>query len=382
MDFRLLGPLDAVGTDGSLPLGGPKQRALLAVLLLNANEVVSNDRLVDDLWGEQPPRTATAYLQNCISKLRRVLGPEAVATRPPGYVLRVDENAIDVRRFERLLREARPLPLAERALALRDALGLWQGPALADFAFEAFAQAEIARLEELRFGAVEDRIEAELGLGLHDALVGELEALAVRHPSRERLRELQMLALYRAGRQTDALRIYQDARVSLIEELGIEPGERLRALERMILDHDPALDLPIGASAPSAVARAPAGRRPVAVLLAQLDQTGDLDPEAARAASSRRLAEATEIVERHGGTVQQLLGDELIATFGVPRTHEDDALRALRSATELREALEGDGVAARVGVEAGEMLVGDGGLNLTGAAVAVARRLESSARTG
>ncbi len=378
MDFRLLGPLEAVGSGGSPPLGGPKQRALLAVLLLNANEVVSTDRLIDDVWGEDAPPTAAASVQNSISKLRKALGPGVVQTRSPGYVIQVEDESIDVRRFERHLREAQRLPAAARAAGLRQALALWRGPALSEFAFEPFAQAEIARLEELRLVAIEDRIEAELELGLHDELVGELEALAVRHPSRERLRELQLLALYRAGRQTEALRVYQDARVTLIEELGIEPGERLRALERMILAHDPALDLPAAAVATRAVPERRT-RKTVAVLLAQIEQDQGLDPEAAQGAIATRLAGAAELVERHGGKLQQLLGDEIVAVFGAVRAHEDDALRALRAATEIREALGRDGFGVRIGVEAGEMLVGDGTLGLTGGAVTAARRLEAKA---
>ncbi len=378
MDFRLLGPLEAVGADGSAPLGGPKQRALLAVLLLNANEVVSTDRLIDDVWGEDAPPTAAASVQNSISKLRKALGSGVVETRSPGYVIQVEDESIDVRRFERHLREAQRLPAAERAAGLRQALALWRGPALSEFAFEPFAQAEIVRLEELRLVAIEDRIEAELELGFHDELVGELEALAVRHPSRERLRELQLLALYRAGRQTEALRVYQDARVALIEELGIEPGERLRALERMILAHDPALDLPAAAVARRAVPERWT-RRTVAVLLAQIEQDERLDPEASRELIATRLAGAAEIVERHGGKLQQLLGDEIVAVFGAMRAHEDDALRALRAATEIREALGRDGFGVRIGVEAGQMLVGDGAVGLTGGAVTAARRLEAKA---
>src|SRR5262245_22291266 len=186
---------------------------------MHANEVVSSDRLIDELWGDRPPKTASAYLQNCVSRLRKELGSEVLETRSPGYALRIDEDAIDSRRFEEMVREARALPVAERAAPLRDALSLWRGPPFGDLVFEPFAQSEIARLEEVRLGAVEDRIESELELGLHDEVVGELEAFAVRHPSRERLRELEMLALYRCGRQTEALRVYQDTRIALIEEL-------------------------------------------------------------------------------------------------------------------------------------------------------------------
>src|SRR5262245_22811840 len=290
MEFRVLGPLEAVGPDGPASLGGPRQRAVLAVLLLHANEVVSSDRLIDDLWGDRPPRAARAQIQNCISKLRKALGAAAIDATAAGYLLRVHPEAVAAWRSEQLVRQARERPVGERAPLLREALLLWRGPALDEFAFEGFAEAETARLEELRETAREDRIESELELGLHADLVGELEAVVVRHPSRERLRELQMLALYRSGRQRDALRVYQEARIALIEELGIEPGERLRALERMILAHDPALDLP---AAPVAVSEPLSftGRRTVAVLLIELEQPDGVDAEVAEATARARLAE-------------------------------------------------------------------------------------------
>ena len=380
MEFRLLGPLEVAARDGPRPLGGLKQRAVLALLLLHANEVLSADTLIDELWGERPPKTAAAYLQNCISRLRKTLGAEALETRPPGYVLRVDPNDVDSLRFERLTSEARALDTTERAPALRSALSLWRGPALADFTLEPFAQVEIGRLEELRLGALENRIDAELELGLHHELVGELDAFAARHPSRERLRELQLLALYRAGRQTDALRAYQEARLALVEELGIEPGERLKALERMILAHDPSLDVALQPAVTHEPVRA--ARKTVAILLAELLVPDGLDPERSRAVVSRCLAEVSVIVERHGGALEQLLGEEVVAVFGLAAAHEDDALRALRVASEIRDALIRADIGARIGVEAGEMVVGEGMGGMTGSAVSVARRLESRAEPG
>src|SRR5438874_273076 len=228
MEFRLLGPLEARSQTGPLALGGPKQRAVLAMLLLNANQVVSKDQLIDAIWGEQPPRAAGAALQNSVFRLRTALGPELIDWRPPGYVLHVDEDDVDALQFERLLRASERLEPSERAAALREGLALWRGTPLADLAFEAFAQPEIARLDELRLLAHEQRFEAELELGRHDAILGEMEALAARHPARERLRELQMRALYQAGRQRDALRVYVDARQELVEQYGLEPGEGLR----------------------------------------------------------------------------------------------------------------------------------------------------------
>jgi len=235
LDFRVLGPLEVVGEEGPLPLGGPRQRALLAILLLRANEVVSIERLVDDLWGEQPPRTATTSLQNSIVQLRKVLGPELVVTRSPGYQLKIERDRVDLFRFDELVRRARGADAAERARLLREALALWRGPPLADLASEEFAQPEIRRLEELRLSAVEDRVEVDIELDRHDDLVAELESLVAQNPLRERLRGQLMLALYRAGRQAEALQAYHDARRRLVGELGIEPGPTLQQLHSAIL---------------------------------------------------------------------------------------------------------------------------------------------------
>jgi DNA-binding SARP family transcriptional activator len=203
MKFRLLGPLEVAEQDRLLALGGRKQRSLLAVLLLQANEVVSTERLIDELWGESPPSTVGKSVQVYVSRLRKQLGGDRLITRAPGYLLRVDPSELDVACFERLLAEARrldPEPAAER---LRKALGLWRGPALADLSYEPFAQSSIARLGELRLVALEQRIEAELAIGRHAELAGELDALVAQHPLRERLRGHLMLALYRSGRQAE-----------------------------------------------------------------------------------------------------------------------------------------------------------------------------------
>lgn len=236
MEFRILGPLD-VADDRleSIPIAGQKQRALLAILLLRANEVVSRERLVEELWGEQPPKTATASLQNSISQLRKLLGPGRLVTKPPGYVLRVEADELDLHRFERALREARELAPDERAAALEQALALWRGPALADFEFESFAQTEARRLEELRLAALENRIDAELERGRAAEVAGELEALVAEHPQRERLRGQLMLALYGSGRQADALRAYQETRRMLVDELGVDPSPQLQELHAQIL---------------------------------------------------------------------------------------------------------------------------------------------------
>jgi DNA-binding SARP family transcriptional activator len=235
VEFRILGPLEVIADGQPLALGGARQRAMLALLLTRPNEVISTDRLIDELWGAEPPRTALNTVQYYVSQLRKLLGAERIETRPPGYAVRVAEDELDLRRFELLLERGDPS-------ALRDALALWRGPALADFAYEPFAQEEIARLEELRLVAHERRVEAELQHGDAAGLVAELEQLVGLHPLRERLRGQLMLSLYRAGRQAEALAVYQDARKTLVDELGIDPGPALQELERAILRQDPALE--------------------------------------------------------------------------------------------------------------------------------------------
>jgi DNA-binding SARP family transcriptional activator len=250
LEFRILGPLEAADDGHPIPLGGQKQRALLAVLLLRRGEVVPTDRLIEDLWGESPPRTATTSLQNFVSQLRKVLGSEALETRPPGYRLRVEKEQLDLGQFERLVRDARAAEGEERASLLRAALDLWRGPPLADFVYEPFAQGEIQRLEEVRAAALEERIDADLGLGRHAEVVGELDALIAAYPLRERLRGQLMLALYRSGRQAEALQAYHDARKALVDELGIEPSPELQSLHGGILRQETRLDR--AAAAPAA----------------------------------------------------------------------------------------------------------------------------------
>ena len=247
-EFRVLGSLEVVEDDQQVALGSPKQRALLAALLVHRRHPVSSDRLIDELWGERAPPTARKIIQGYVSGLRKVLGGGVLVSRGGGYLLQVDPARTDVDRFESLVAEGHraladgdPDTAAER---LREALSLWRGPALADFAYESFAQSEIARLEEARLTALEERIEAELALGEHARLVGELEALVREHPLRERLVAQLMLALYRSGRQADALAAFRDARARLVEELGLDPGRGLGELERAILAQDPALQPP------------------------------------------------------------------------------------------------------------------------------------------
>jgi DNA-binding SARP family transcriptional activator/DNA-binding beta-propeller fold protein YncE len=282
MEFRILGPFEVSHAEGVIVLGPRKQRALLAVLLLHANEVVTSERLIDELWGDDAPATAAKSVQVYVSQIRKGLrngGPvstdgDVLLTRAGGYVLTVGPGALDAWRFERALEEGQRALGAgqpERAAGrLREGLALWRGPPLADFAYDAFAQAEIARLEELHLSALEERIDADIALGRHGLLVGELETLVSEHPLRERLRAQLMLALYRCDRQAEALEVYRQGRLRLVEDLGLEPSPTLQRLERSILGQSPELALhgpgaavaesnPL-ADAPPAARPAPAGR--------------------------------------------------------------------------------------------------------------------------
>jgi DNA-binding SARP family transcriptional activator len=249
-DFRILGPLEVSDETGPLLLGGLKQRAVLAMLLLEPGRIVSVDRLIDALWGEEPPRTATTSLQNFISQLRKTLGPEVLETKPPGYRLRVRPGELDLDRFRVTVESARGADPSTRAEKLRHALALWRGPALADLSYESFAQPHIAHLEELRMATLEERVDADLALAAPSELVGELEGLVEEFPMRERLRGHYMLALYRAGRQAEALQVYADGRRILVEQLGIEPSRDLQQLHGAILRQESGLQAP-DAAAPS-----------------------------------------------------------------------------------------------------------------------------------
>jgi len=580
MDFRILGPLEVLDEGRVVTLGGAKQRALLALFLLHANETMATDRLIDELWGESPPANAAKTVQMQVSRLRKALsaGGDLVMTRERGYALRLDPEQLDSQRFERLSAEGAGQVAAgvpeQAAQTLERALSLWRDAPLCDLAYEPFAQGEIARLEDVRVGALEQLVEAKLALGRHAEVIGQLETLIAEHPYRERLRAQLMLALYRCDRQAEALQAYQDARRQLVEELGIEPGERLRELERAVLAQDPALDaprvretppprirdeLPTGVvtfaltdiedssglweSDPASMALAlelhddliariadehggqllktkgegdatvtvfrrasdavetavtlqrtladtewPGGldlrvrialhtgeaheregdyfgpalnraarlralirggttlisqataeivhdrlprnvelvdlgprrlrgltrpervfelrpvpamapqemRKTVTVLFssvgASAPQGRTLDPEARRRVMSRYFGDVRAVLERHGGTVETYPGDAMMAVFGVPLLHEDDALRAVRAASELRDGLpaladeleEGFGVrpVARVGVGTGEVITSqpsDDQPLATGEAVNFAKRLEELA---
>lgn len=255
MEFRILGPLEVIDDSGPLALPGGRPRALLAMLVLEAGRTVSSDRLIDGLWGEAVPDSAAKMVQIYVSRLRQVLPRSMLHTRPPGYVVEFDPRALDLNRFLRLVEQGRgALASGDGGAAshlLRDALGLWRGPALREFS-EPFATAEAAHLEELQLSALETRIDADLLCGRAAELVGELEALVAMHPLRERLRGQQMLALYRSGRQADALRAYQDMRRTLDDELGLHPGPVLQQLQQAILSHDASLEQPDAGEEPAA----------------------------------------------------------------------------------------------------------------------------------
>jgi DNA-binding SARP family transcriptional activator len=249
IEFRVLGPLEVLEDGEPLSLGGRKQRMVLAMLLLEAGRVVSSERLIDAIWGDEPPRTALTSLQNSISQLRKLLGSDTLVTRPPGYQLSIESEQLDLARCRRWLDEARGAEPARRSELLRAALELWRGPALAELAQEMFAQSEIARLEELRLTLLEQRIEADMAIGRHQEVVGELEAIVAEHPLRERFRGQLMLALYRAGRQAEALRHYQEGRQQLVGELGLDPSPALQSLHGAILRQELPLE-PLASTGP------------------------------------------------------------------------------------------------------------------------------------
>lgn len=407
MEFRILGPLEVEDAACVLSIQGARQRALLALLLLNAGEVVSDDRLLDELWGSEPPRSGRAALRVRVSELRKALGgghprgESPIVTRAPGYLLSVDPDHIDARRFECLLREGseslRAGAVEAASATLRGALALWRGPALADLAYESFAQAEAARLEELRLTAREDLIDAELVLGRDAELVPGLEALIDAAPLRERLRAQLMLALYRSGRAADALAAYRDARRVLVEELGIEPGPALQNLEREILRHDPALQREHGPLADrdygAVFGRLRGGELKLATALAcRLTRASEAHREDDGEGEPGLLARAGEAVaaqvEQAGGRVESIEGATLVAAFGAPVAQEDHAGRALDAVLAIPGLLAhgiGENVDLHTGVATGEVTVtgsGEGGSSLRGPALAAARALSEVAAAG
>ena len=415
MEFRVLGPVEVEKAGCVLVLGGPKPRALLAILLLQRGEVVRAERLVELLYDGLPPEKASKSVQAHVSRLRKALGDGRLRTAGGGYALDVSPDELDLGRFEQLVERGRAALAASEpepaATSLREALALWRGPPYADFRYHDFAQVEIARLEERRLAVLEDRVEADLALGRHADLVSELEALVREHPLRERARAQFMLALYRSRRQAEALAAYQDARRALTEELGIEPSAELRELQQAILEQSATLDLGRGQE-PERTPRLSAGegsrsqeprnerrerpaRKTVTVVHVRLTPTstsGDkLDPEVLRRVLGRALGEITAAVESHEGTLAVVATDSVTAVFGMPTVHEDDASRAMRAAEEIHRRLvevarklegESNSVATRIGVSTGEVMTGEwpgSPFGVTGAPLTTAAALAQSA---
>ncbi len=384
MEIRLLGPLRLVQGGTVVPLPRRQQRALLAVLALRAGEIVSTDRLIEDLWGADAPRSALGSLQNAVYSLRKAVGPDVLLTEPPGYRLALEAERVDALRFERLLEEARAAPAGTRGALLADALALWRGPALDDLAFEPFAGAEIVRLDGLRLDAEEERLAGELGLGRHDHLVPELESLVTANPLRERLRGQLMLALYRSGRQAEALEVYRAARLALADELGLDPSPELQRLERAILRHDPALAILVEPE--QELPSAPRERRMVSVLAAVPSALDD--PELLLESLEALLERTRSILQRYGGTLERFGPEGLVATFS---GRDDDALRAVRAASELalpagvstgEAVLTEAGAAGAVVTRASELAHLDGGLRLDARSFALVRHAVRTAPDG
>jgi len=393
--FRILGPIE-VELSGGRTAGVPRGRALsfLALLLVHRGGIVRLDRVVDELWGGAGPRNAKNAVHVVASRLRAAVGDDVLASEGGGYAVRLWPGALDADRFEERFRRGReelargePRDAAE---TLRHALGLWRGPALADVRDEGFAQPEIARLDDLHLACLSERIDADLALGRHAEVTGELEALVREHPFRERLRGQLMLSFYRAGRQADALAAYRAARRALVDGLGIEPSRDLRDLEAAILRQA----VPPPASPPQRSADrttvAPDARRRVTCVFSQLaypEESAALDPEAFRSVLERYHETARAVCARHGGIVAELRSDAVLAVFGIPVAHENDAQRALRAAAEMGTRTEElpFGLCARSGVCTGDVVAPGRGLAvapLIGEAVARAERLARLAACG
>jgi DNA-binding SARP family transcriptional activator/tetratricopeptide (TPR) repeat protein len=379
MDFRILGPLEVIEDGQALALGAAKQQVLLAVLLLHPNEVVSVSRLVDELWGDAPPATATKVVQGYVSGLRKLLGAQTIITGAGGYFVRVEPDCLDVGRFESLAAEGRTFMPSDPARAVElfgRALRLWRGPPLAGLELMSVARSETQRLVEAQLTAVEQRIEADLVLGRHADLVQQLPKLVAQHPYRERLRTHLMLALYRCGRQVEALEAYRDSRRILVSELGMEPSRELQLLHEQMLAHDPALDLPLHATTAADHGtihqqRVYPARRLVTVvaIFLRVNRPG-IDPESMHRIIQGRSVTCRGVIERHGGSVQGHGGNTITGIFGLLELHEDDAVRAVRAALEIRDAVAeandaltrhlGVEITINIGVEAGSVFVGAG----------------------
>jgi DNA-binding SARP family transcriptional activator len=327
LEFRILGPLEVTAGGVPLPITGRNQRSVLTLLLLRANEPVSSERLITEIWGEHPPKAATASLQNAIHQLRKTLGPATLPRRPTGYELSVDPERFDLGRFERLTRDARKATPAERARALREALDLWRGRALADSELETFAQDDARRLEELRLAALEDLFDAELALE-HDAdVVAEAEPLLRSNPLRERLRGQLMLALYRTGRQADALRVFHEGRRMLVDDLGIEPGRSLQQLYGQILRQERILEhsaprIEEMADDSEEVWKALLGGRVVPVLGTGVTLNGSSDSTPARDQLAAHLARTFDCPREHTVDLAKV-AQYIVVTHGIGPLYDE-----------------------------------------------------------
>ena len=382
VDFRILGRLEAVDGGVDVAPRRAQPRALLAVLLLHPNEVLTTDRLVEALWGETPPATADKALQGHVSVLRKALGFDRLVTERGGYRLKVEPGELDADRFAAAIAAARGLPeAAARARAMSDALASWRGDPLADLAGERVIQPDIARLSALRLTALEAWADAEVAAGNHAAVLPDLEHLVAEHPLSEGLRAGLIRALYRAGRQSDALRAYREGRRLLAEELGIDPGAELQLLERQVLAHDPALDLPVTDVRTQAPRQE---RKTVTVLVVEVVPASTFDPEDLERDAQPALDHIRSVVEQVGGRAEPLFANAIVGMFGAPRAHDDDALRAVRAALELVEAPPMAGVLLRGGIETGEALVTIDGADvaITGQVLGAASRLQATAPAG
>jgi DNA-binding SARP family transcriptional activator/streptogramin lyase len=329
MDFRILGPLEVEADGQVFSIASRQRRALLTLLLLDANRVVSRDRLIEALWGDEPPERATNALQVYVSQLRKALGADVIVTQPRGYLVHMADGELDLERFESLVAEGRRSEPAAASRLLREALSLWRGEPLADLADVPHVQGERRRLEELRLAAVEARVEADLALGRHAQLVPELESLVREHPLRERSRGQLMLALYRCGRQAHALEVYHSGRRLLDEELGLQPDDELQRLEKAILNHDPSLSSPVvpGAKKPSVAQRRRASARTQPAV--PPDSVAVIDPQRSRVVGHvlvgrRPVAVAIGhgsvwVANTDDGTVSRIDPDrrEVIRTIGI-----------------------------------------------------------------
>jgi WD40 repeat protein/DNA-binding SARP family transcriptional activator len=388
VEFRVLGPLEVADATTSSQLRGRRERAVLAALVLAAGEVVGTDRLIDALWGERPPRSAAKNVQNCVLRLRKALGPEVIETRAPGYRLGAPVDAVDARRFEDLVtlgRAARVNGTPDRAAGMfGEALRLWRGPPFGELRGWDPADVEAARLAELQRSAAEELMDAELACGHHDACVAGLERMAAEEPFRERRWAMLMLALYRCGRQTDALRTYQRARTVLATDLGIEPGPELRALERAVVAQDGSLDLAGPSPESSTIGAPPVGDARVVFILfsdvvastEMLDRLGDEAAEDRRRAHVRLLRDA---VAAHDGREVKNLGDGLMVAFASGADAVACALEMQRAVEESIRATP-DAPNIRIGLHVGEPMRDED--DYFGTSVVVARRLCDAAAPG